>query len=58
MIFVVALIASSVVIYPFYKLLPVFGYPSQLSFLAAFPPIALLFMWLMALKVDELGGGK
>lgn len=45
------------VIIPFWQLLPRYGFSPYLAFLAAFPLLAVLLLWLMAFG-DKVSGGR
>lgn len=50
------LIASALVVIPFWRLLPKFGIPNWVALLAIFPPVALILLWIMAFKDEGFPG--
>jgi uncharacterized protein (DUF983 family) len=51
------LIVGTLIVVPFWRLLPRFGIPNWVSLFAIIPFVALILLWVMAFK-DQLDGGR
>lgn len=51
------LIIAALIVVPFWKLLPRYGISKYFAFLAIFPAIALILLWIIAFK-DDVGGAS
>ena len=54
---ILMLILATLVVIPFWRLLPKFGIPSWVSLVAIIPLGALVLLWIMAFR-DKLDGGR
>ncbi len=52
------LLVAALLIFPFWKLLPRFGYPAWLAFVAIIPIGALILLWVLAFSNKPVEGAK
>lgn len=52
------LLGILLIVVPFWRLLPTYGFPAPLALVAVIPPLAVILLWLMAFNVNRTGEGS